>query len=187
MPKKYHFFISATIALLVFSLSGCSNNSNDSKSSKSQKEVKAQFVKKASEVCDDMDSEKFAFLYASVGDINAEDYEELLAVAEDELDRIISKFEDIEVPEEHQDYWETFLDDFAAIRNIFPQASTARDDVALASDKLMSAQDPAIIQELQDELDDAQEALLAISENMEKRSDAISENAEQLNIGKCEI
>ena len=165
-------------------LSSCSGNSE---SSTSDKVSKAKFREKAERICEDIDSSKFAFLEAAAGDISVEDFDTSLAEAEDELDRIISKLEDINVPEEFEDVWETILDDFSAVRDILVNASTAKSDVALYTDELAQATEPADIEKLQDQLDDAQEKLSDIAEDLEMRRDAINKNAEKLKIGECEI
>ncbi|HMS24127.1 MAG TPA: hypothetical protein PKB15_00315 [Acidimicrobiia bacterium] len=194
MTRNRLFVTCACALVLVLSLGACGSDSkkesSDSKSeerkSVSSSSGKSDFVKDVAKVCQGIDREVFDELSNSdiAGDPDA--FQEALKNGEDELDNVISDLEDIDPPSKFSDDWDTFLDDFSAMRDAYPQLGEGMASLTrLATDS--QSTDPATAQAAQTQMIEVQADLQELVEDLSQRGEEIAAIADRLGLEDCNL
>lgn len=194
--KRVIKFLICAVSLSLILGACSSSNSNDASKSNStvkRKSVsgsnsKLTFVAKVAAACKAVDQSVFDDIANSdVQAIGSAAFNEAIQKGEDELDKVISKFDDIDPPSQYQDDWDTFLEDFSAIRDAFPDLATAVQNLSTMTTDLTSPDDAAR-QKAEEDLSKLQSDMEALTEDLSQRTQEISDIASRLGLDKaCDI
>lgn len=198
MFRKRFLVSSACVIILALSVTAC--GSDDKKSEKSDQKPPTgasqsdsgsksgsgssdtPFANAVAAACDSVDKSFIDEIANS--DIQSDGYgpfQEAVRAGEDELDKVIAKFEDIDPPSKFEDDWDTFLDDFSAIRDAYPQLAAAVQRLSELTEEIRSS-DPAVVENARDELLDIQSEMEALTEDLTQRTEEITDIANRIGI-----
>lgn len=196
MSRKRILSVLIFAVVLTISLSSCSSSDKKEEGSKSSAKSntkssgsnsKSKFVDDVAAVCESVDQNVFsAFDSGNQNLLNdPQAFEAAIQAGEDELDRIISDLEDIDAPSAYSDDWDTFIEDFSALRDAYPKIADYIQELNTVSSGITGETDPAAIQDAQDRLTEIQTEYEALAEDLSQRSQEISDISERLGIKDC--
>ncbi len=178
-----------TLSLVVIvSLSLVSCSLLDSSQNSSQDEVfviSDRFKSEVDLVCTSIDETALDALNANFSLRETDEFNETLSSAEEEFDKIIAQLTAIDPDEELKDEWETFIDDFTAIRDSFPLILEALNKLARFEQSRGEVVEPEIFEEQQKVIEDLQKEYDMLVKGNDLRVNAIVEFAEEHDIREC--
>lgn len=191
------------VIILVLSLSLVACSSKDTKKSSSTKTTsksdsngassstnsKKAFQNQVAKVCSSVDNTVFDEIEKSTVSFESdpEAFRKAFQDGEDELDRAISKLDDIDPPAQWEDDWDTLIDDFSAIRDAYPTFADALEELLRITTSAKGSTDPATLAEIQAEATKTQTEIQAIGEDLTQRGTEIGEIVKRLGISDCEF
>lgn len=190
--KKRLLFVLVVLSLV---FAGCSSDKAAKKSNEknaspkvTEKEIRSKFIVGAKAVCEKIDRDTLDAINDSSIQDDIDAIAQALADIEDELDKAISGFENLNPTAKNSDDWETFLDDMSAIRDNFSNLIGYLQDVTSIQNEMMETSDPAQLETLQSDLEDGQYKVEAVFEDMEQRETEIKSLAKTLGLGdSCDL
>lgn len=202
MKRKNLLALITCLLVLALTLGACGGDSKkETESTKAKSETSkkssgkkvsstnenAAFNKKVKKVCESVDTSVFDDIETAAADAmnDPEAFGVKLQAAEDELDRIISELEDIEAPDEHADEWDTFIEDFEAIRDALPEMSRALTELVQITQTVQN--DPATATAAQARLEEIQNELEPLLEDLDQRAQEIKDISYELGIDDCAV
>ena len=197
MSKKILFSIVTIAILMSMLLVSCSSDdkTSDTKKGSTQETTKKKsnsassenspFQNEVTKACGKVDTSIFA------GDLGINSASNLTEIAgkfgdiEDELDGLISRFEEIDAPDESADDWETIIDDLSHTRDLLPELADIFTEMQALSDSAAGISDPSEIQAFSDELTSLQNQAEDLSSDLTQTMDEVSTISEDLGISSC--
>ena len=197
MSKKILFSIVTIAILMSMLLVSCSSDdkTSDTKKGSTQETTKKKsnsassenspFQNEVTKACGKVDTSIFA------GDLGINSASNLTEIAgkfgdiEDELDGLISRFEEIDAPDESADDWETIIDDLSHTRDLLPELADIFTEMQALSDSAAGISDSSEIQAFSDELTLLQNQAEDLSSDLTQTMDEVSTISEDLGISSC--
>lgn len=140
------------------------------------------FAVKVMKVCNNIDQSIFTQLSSPSVIADPTTYSTVLSAAEDELDKAIASFGDINPPAKYSDDWDTFQDDFSAIRDAFPKLSDDIKEIAALTATMTTENDAATQTELQAKLSKLEKHFGSIGQDLSQRSKRDCQHSEEAGI-----
>lgn len=162
--------------------SSSKKSSSNSSSKGSSGSSNSSFTNKVKAACESVDKTVFDEItnsYTQEGGTAA--FDDAIQAAEDELDKAIAKFDDIDPPAKYEEDWDTLVDDFSAIRDAYPEFADALRRISELTETMKSG-DVAAISNAQAEMEAITEDVTALSEDLSQRSKEISQISTRLGI-----
>jgi hypothetical protein len=200
MSKKISISIISFLLLTTLFVTSCSSDDKDSKksngeSTKSEKKTgkkvssssSNKFIREVDAACNNSSLSIRSSNFGIDSSSSADEVIETLATIEDELDGLISDFEDIDASAKDADDWETLIDDLSHVRDLFPEFGDLLTQMQSISD---SASDPSSLTperatELQDQLLELQSQAEDITTDITQTFSEVDEISQDLGLSDC--
>jgi len=184
--KKLTFLLSILIILSMLLIS-CSSESKTSESTKksNSESTSSDFKNEVDIACRKIDSKVFSEDFAVENNDDLTDIALEFGEIEDELDGLISKFEDIEAPDKFSDDWETIIDDISHARDLFPKLAelfTQMQQISTDSSELLTNTE---LQQASDDLTELQREAEDISLDLSQTMEEVGSLSKKLDLGSC--